>query len=671
MSERGPGGGGESEFDRKKREINLRLRSLLGPGAPLAEIARMLGAEDLLQTQPGRGKEPVLRFDVRAYVQREAEKSASLRLPDEFIKLKTTVLPPDKGETIKPGSGKGVEAKQIIPRSRYLAEVLTELNQPYRVVTGTNRPNMVRRESYQAFVVSGLARIVLVNDEEGNVTIVIHSAQEGEHEVLMEMTKDELRDLGEEKVQPFDYPGDVEQYKVKLKELLTMEFRKGKSSPDNPFVRVEGEKGEIELAPPGWKHELGVSLYLGVSRKRVAALIERVMEDHLPQSKTYRNEKGQALKYYSPDLIEHVRKVLEQELTPAPDGWRTYNQLADELNVNPQTTERLINAYHETHPESVVSYMGEWGRVGKFASPELVRIVRENIGLRVKPPEGWKIAGELIDLSRAIRTDDVRAMAEAQRMEHPEWFKRYANKQRMLEDHFHPELVAFIEREIAEKPERAPAGWMGVKPLADELGVDSSMVKRIAEIQTQTHPDWMHFYIGLGGVAKHMHPELVAIIRKEISGRSVPPEGWKGLTSISEEANVDPITIRRLIARTYDSYRQSNPEWFGMYSSPNGKEAEFFHPELVQMIVNELRKRELAPEGWRNVLAFSNEMKAEMERTGQKMVFSRNEVKRAAEAHRSTHPEWFRKFKAASGTGPFVEHYHPDLLKLLKEELKR
>lgn len=672
MSERVPTGGGEAGIERRKREINGHVTALLKPGAPLQEIARLLGAEDLLQTVRVRGRnEPVLRFDAHTYVQREAEKQVSLRLPDEFIKLQTTIIPPDEGETFQPGEGSGIEKKQIIPRSRYLAELLTELNQPYRVVIGRNAPDMVRVESYQAFLIPGLKRMVLVNDEEGNATFVILVTEEDRYASFMELSKDELRGLGEEKVQTFKYFGDPIQWKSKLRESLTMKFQEDEAPEGNPFIQKASAGEHVERKPAGWMHEMAASLHLGITRSRAAALIERALRERPEWTKKYRSEKGQALMHYHPDLIEHLRNVLEQEPKLAPQGWKMNTQLAEELNVNPQTTQRLIDAYRETHPESWVSYLSEGSHIRKFASPELVRIVRENIEKRVTPPEGWKNASELMDPLRAIRTEDVRGLAEMRRAEHSEWFKVYANKKRMLEEYYHPSLVAIVEQDILKKPTKAPPGWMNFQALADELGKDREVVERLIERQRLTHPGWLQPYLSYGGVGMHAHPDLVALIRKEVTEREGPPAGWKGITAVSEEAGTEPLTVRRWLERSHKNIRTTRPEWFGMYMNQNGKLVEFIHPDLVKAIVDELSRREVAPEGWMSVLSLSNELKNEARLTGNRVVSSRRRIKDEMEKYRLAHPEWFKKFKPTTGRGPFGEHYHPDLIKRVKEDLAR
>jgi len=678
---------GDQSLEKKKQEINAKIVELLKPGAPLKEIARMLGAEDLLQIQAGRGNIAALRFDVRTYIQREAEKSVVLKLPDSFIKLNTVVTPPDEGETFKLGEGQGIYERKIIPRSRFLAEVLTELDQSYQVVSGTNSENMIRKESYQAFYVPGLKRAVFVNDEEGNATFVARLEHADELKPLMQLTKDELRELGEEKIKSFNYLGSAEQWKIKLKEFLTTRFHQEDTSTGNPFT--QSERAEVELAPTGWKHELGASLYLGIGRNKVAGIIKRISKEHPEGVKIYRSDKGHVLKHYSPELIDHVKQELEKEPAIAPAGWETNRALAERLGVNRDTTQRIISAQSALHPEWLIEYKDASRQAQWFASPELVRVVTENIEKRVSSPEGWKVASDLIDLSRAVRSERVRKLVEPYRAEHPEWFKVYANKKRMIEEHYHPDLVAIISRKIAEKPTRPPSPrvietrnfissekkppseWMNYQSLANELDVDRSVVVRMLEERVRIHPEWERPYLGPGGVVKYVHPELVAYIRKEIAERKLPPDGWKAMKDIAQLAGADPITVWRYLERVYGDVRTSHPEWFGLYVNASGGSSEHLHPDLIKIILDELTKREAAPEGWLTVLSFSNALKEEELKTNTRIVSSRTIIKEIAEKFRSSHPEWFQKYKSAFGKGTFAEHYHPSLLKLIKTELIR
>ena len=145
----------EAQILAYRQETSRQLHKLLVSGIPLRKIASLLGAEEFLSYKEiGKGKPAVLDFDAAGFINREAAKEQPLQLPVRIEKVSDAILPPDEGETIKVGDGSGVEKKQLIPRSRYLIELLSELGQSYSIIEGKNTPTMVRDESYKIFVAS-------------------------------------------------------------------------------------------------------------------------------------------------------------------------------------------------------------------------------------------------------------------------------------------------------------------------------------------------------------------------------------------------------------------------------------------------------------------------------------------------------------------------------------
>ncbi|MFH1425842.1 MAG: hypothetical protein ABIG66_00200 [Candidatus Kerfeldbacteria bacterium] len=165
----------------KALEIRGRLTQMQMVGVGPAEIARMLDAEAFLYSMGNktRAHSAVLGFDPVAYAEAEARKPKPARLPEHTTKLKVPLMPPDKQE-IKTGSGEGWKDREIILRTQYMQELLTELEIDYDLIDGTNTEEMMRSLSYKGFVIKDSGKIVMVNDEEGEATYVIHSIQEDE-----------------------------------------------------------------------------------------------------------------------------------------------------------------------------------------------------------------------------------------------------------------------------------------------------------------------------------------------------------------------------------------------------------------------------------------------------------------------------------------------------------
>ncbi|MBI5411991.1 hypothetical protein HZA43_02320 [Candidatus Peregrinibacteria bacterium] len=110
---------------------------------------------------------------------------APVSLPEVFFSvLPGVAVPPDLSEVrILSGSGEGIKPPCIFPRTKLAIETLRSLDiEPSDTaqctcLSGTNMPNMMRgAESYHAIAVHTFEKIILVCDEEGNPTYVIHRA---------------------------------------------------------------------------------------------------------------------------------------------------------------------------------------------------------------------------------------------------------------------------------------------------------------------------------------------------------------------------------------------------------------------------------------------------------------------------------------------------------------
>jgi hypothetical protein len=74
------------------------------------------------------------------------------------------------------------------------------------------------------------------------------------------------------------------------------------------------------------------------------------------------------------------------------------------------------------------------------------------------------------------------------------------------------------------------------------------------------------------------------------------PDGWKNFIQISNELGVDVLNIERRIKH----FREENPdsEPAHLIKRPNGATWEYFSPDIVDAIKNEIESLEIAPEGW-------------------------------------------------------------------------
>jgi SNF2 family DNA or RNA helicase/ubiquinone/menaquinone biosynthesis C-methylase UbiE len=211
---------------------------------------------------------------------------------------------------------------------------------------------------------------------------------------------------------------------------------------------------------------------------------------------------------------------------------------------------------------------------------------------------------------------------------------------------------------LMESLEAAPDGWRTIRGLSDELGVAYSLVKRVAELHRDQHPEWFGEYMFRNNngtpvrAARHYSPELTQLVCDTLTAIEQAPEGWQANQRASEDIGIAPQTL----AISADQYRESNPEWFKQYKSSQGRVFEYYSPELLEVLAHEVNSTKKAEDGWKSNSALARAARA-----------SQVTVQEIADRYRSTNPEWFQLLKGPNGR--VYEHYHPELVATIQTHL--
>ena len=404
------------------------------------------------------------------------------------------------------------------------------------------------------------------------------------------------------------------------------------------------------------------------------------------------------------------------EIKKTPEDWMAIGKLAKEIRRSEITLEKVMKPFLDSHPEWLL-VIPHGRRKRRFIHPELASHIRDKIN-ETLVPEGWmtipKLAKEL-KKDRATVEKIMKPLLEG----HPEWQLSIPRGEKSEIKYFHPKLVKRTREKVDESlgMEPAPEGWITNATLAKELGTHVNNVSKVAKSLSK-NPE--HFQVFLGHSNKpftHYHPELIALIRKEITKA---PEGWltskkaakelvvsqsyfittakekcpneewikmhltkeghfklhyhpqliemvKNREADSEITNVpegwmtnhqlaeELEVAEKTIKTRSDEYRASNPEWFKDYKSANGHENEYYHPSLVELIKKEFESKK-PPKGWMT----ANRLSTTISLSSQK-------IKKIANTFRGEHPEWFKELEFRKGQ--IIEYYHPDLITLIKKEV--
>ncbi len=575
----------ESMKSNLEQQLNQQIDSLTRTGVGLKDIVRLLDAEEFLSAI-GNPRNPVLRFDVKSFIKSKLNQSEGdqkierIILPDSITQTHKIILPADEGEILT-GSGKGMEEKEVIPRTSRFIALLSEMNLHYSVLEGRNDPKMMRSLSYLVFSIPEIQKLALINDEEGNATFIINNfdPEIESLEAYTSMTKDQLKELPHGKMTFVSYPGTLEEWCALIKVSL-----ENKNEILAAPVHSETEP-QLEKVPEGWLTHTEVKMALGVARETVLRIVERQKPLHPEWFQRYLNSNNQPHNYYAPELVEIVINELAAR-NIRPLGWMTNPALAKELGVTHQTIIRIAESQKLVHPDWQKQYVDPVGKLALHYSPELVDHIKKVILSREKAPEGWVLRD---NLAKQLDADPatIEKIAEEKKQEHPEWFKQYLNSIGKLALHFSPQLVEYVTKVVSLRGEKAPDGWDIVKNIAIELGSAVNTIKRIAQSQKLAHPEWFKNHLNSQHhIYEYLSPELIEYITKEISSREKAPQGWQTVTSISQQLNTPDHIVRSIAYRD----RVAHPEWFKEYFGAT-KMATYYSPELIEHITKEIIQR--------------------------------------------------------------------------------
>lgn len=515
-----------------RRETNSRLENLLGGGAPLKDIADLLDAREFLNYHPApRGKQPVVTFDAAGFINRETAKKTPLQVPETFVKLPAVIIPPDAGELQKTGSEAGFEKKEIIPRSRFLIEFLSDAKEPYSVIEGTNSPGMIRGLSYRVFILPRMEKIVFINDEEGNATFVVHNEPHPEKSFAQyaALSKEQLKALPDTKISHLIYQRSKEAWLQNMEPLLTASPVSFEELED--LENFSREKNEAPAPLPGWLHSTGILKAAGMVKNTNTLIflkkaLDAQREIH-PEWFGFYKSARKVVTYFHPDLVKKVLdQISERKKTSnkASDGMApvrvlsaneervpNVTELREEFRVGYHWLAKKIESYQISHPE----YFMETPE-GLRYTPRLVEALRKDVEIKIKEPapEGWHtcnwIAKEFN--SGFERTSDFLEQFRNDQ----EMCQIYADERGTAHEHFHPDVIARFMQLQHESLGEAPNGWMNARQIRERFNLDDKALKKLLELHVQAH----HVVRALDGrkiPRDYYHPDVIAAIAEDRS----------------------------------------------------------------------------------------------------------------------------------------------------------
>ncbi|MBU0731440.1 hypothetical protein KKC88_01000 [Patescibacteria group bacterium] len=312
------------------------------------------------------------------------------------------------------------------------------------------------------------------------------------------------------------------------------------------------------------------------------------------------------------------------------DSWEDYSDL----------TKDQLKQFTESGLVTRIIFQGdseEW----KIKIEELILKPFEQRVNNEYAPKGWKTNYNLVKLLDSV-TSRIERITNKYRTDHPEWFKNYKLKSGPAREHFAPELVKLIIKEIEEEIP-PPQGWLTNRQTAEKIGITHRTAKKWADKLREGNSDWFKFYFFRGKNIEFYAPELITKLKEQKEGLSNVEEGWIHNYELSKSLGVDHSVTRQKA----EKYRAEHPEWFRKIGR-----SIYYAPKLIQILIDEIGNWQEIPAGWLSRTAVAK-----------KFGRSRKITDPIAKKYLKEHLGWHRQY------GGYT-YYSPELINHIQKDLK-
>ena len=340
------------------------------------------------------------------------------------------------------------------------------------------------------------------------------------------------------------------------------------------------------------------------------------------------------------------------------EGWLPLSHLARKLNSAPITVRNLVDSYRKENPEYVRMFRRGTGFPVEHISPELASLIEEKLKIGI-PPEGWISFSEASKALGIVKGGNLHRFMRRYNIyeQFPEDFLqlRVAGTNYRTVTYLSPRVFQLVVEKKMNTPE-APEGWVTSKELAVQLSVSIPIARKLAQKYAEEYPDSIGMFRTIQNtVFEHYSPDLIQIIKSELTNLSQAPDDWMKLVDFASQHSVSIQTLRKQIV----PHMENNPEYFSFYfKDSNGKllpgEVLYISPEIVSLLKDKWGKIPEPQEGWMLNSTLATELCVSV--TGISYFINK---------YRSSHPEFFQIARGPSKK--FAEYLSPELVEKIRK----
>ena len=450
----------------------------------------------------------------------------------------------------------------------------------------------------------------------------------------------------------------------------------GGGTPHYPPIEIEGLKVITDAeeviriintmneqkypeAQPEWMTVTALWRRFRMAVETIQRVIESYRESNPENFKIVRNPRGQIYEHLSPELVQIIADMKTSWRTEVPiEGWLPLSHLARKLNSAPITVRNLVDSYRKENPEYVRMFRRGTGFPVEHISPELASLIEEKLKIGI-PPEGWISFSEASKALGIVKGGNLHRFMRRYNIyeQFPEDFLqlRVAGTNYRTVTYLSPRVFQLVVEKKMNTPE-APEGWVTSKELAVQLSVSIPIARKLAQKYAEEYPDSIGMFRTIQNtVFEHYSPDLIQIIKSELTNLSQAPDDWMKLVDFASQHSVSIQTLRKQIV----PHMENNPEYFSFYfKDSNGKllpgEVLYISPEIVSLLKDKWGKIPEPQEGWMLNSTLATELCVSV--TGISYFINK---------YRSSHPEFFQIARGPSKK--FAEYLSPELVEKIRK----
>src|SRR3989344_1708362 len=385
----------------------------------------------------------------------------------------------------------------------------------------------------------------------------------------------------------------------------------------------------------------------------VKSLAEKHRENH-PEWFADKKSRGVEYEHYSPALSQLIIQEASSRTLP-PEGWKTINAVAKDLDRNSETLRKIQETYRAEHPEWFKEYIASNKRPQEHLSPELIEVIIKKSQEVAYAPDGWmNVTAVRKKLDIYFKT--VVNMAKKYIDADPMLAKEYRNSTGHNGLHYSPELIKKIENEVGQN-EPPPIDWSTMTKIAKDMRKDGGTIRDALDEMGEVAGG--KEYWSNTGLTKYYPPETVQLLERRFSQYTEAPKNWLTREDLQNFLDVSKPTTWKLIKQ----FSAKTPQDVKIFYNPRGHLATYVSKDFANLVKKEMGieplEKAIIPYGWksRSELAAANKA-------------TNDSIQKLVESFLQTHAidEHVKRIET-NRDGPKPRYYSPELADYIAHEL--